>query len=103
MSRLKKNDEVVVVAGKDKGKSGKILEVDRSAQTALVEDINVVKKAVKKTQDNPQGGFVDLERPIHVSNLMLFDGKTKKPTRIGYRILKDGSKERISKKSGEVI
>jgi large subunit ribosomal protein L24 len=103
MLRIKKDDQVVVIAGKDKGKTGKVLEVIQASNRVVVEHINVTKKAQRKSQKNPQGGSVDLEMPIHASNVMLIDKKSNKPTRIGASILKDGTKVRIAKKSGEVI
>ena len=103
MLHIRKNDQVYVIAGKDKGKTGKVIKILGSEQRVVVETINVVKKAMRKSQKNPQGGFVSVERPIHISNVMLFDKKLNKPTRIGASILKDGSKVRISKKSGEAI
>ncbi len=103
MLNIKKNDQIVVIAGKDKGKTGKVLMVFRKQNRVLVEHINVVKKAQRRTQENQTGGFVDIEMPIHRSNIALIDKKTNKPTRFGASILKDGTKVRISKKSGEVI
>ena len=103
MLRIKKNDRVMVIAGKDRGKIGKILQVFPANDRVLVETINKVKKAQRKTQQNQQGGFVDIEAPIHISNVMLVDKKTNRPTRFKVSILKDGTKVRISKKSGEVI
>lgn len=103
MLRIKKNDQVMVIAGKDKGKTGKVLQVLLEQQRAVVEHINLVKKAQRKTQQNQQGGFVNIEAPIHMSNIMLVDKKTNKPTRFGVSILKDGSRVRVSKKSKEVI
>ena len=103
MLSLKKNDQVVVVAGKDKGKTGKVLKIFRAQNRVLVEHINLAKKSQRKTQENQTGGFIEIEMPIHRSNVMLIDKKTNKPTRFGISILKDGSKVRISKKSGEVI
>lgn len=103
MLSIKKNDQVMVLAGKDKGKTGKVLEVFIKERRVLVETINKAKKAKRPTQENPKGGFVEIERPIHVSNVALIDKKTNKPTRIGMKVLKDGSKVRVSKKSGEVI
>ena len=103
MLTIKKNDKVIVVTGKDKGKSGKVLRVFPKADRVLVEGINKFKKAKRKTQQDQQGGFVELEMPIHRSNVMLVDKKTNKPTRFGVSILKDGTKVRISKKSGEAI
>ena len=102
MLRIKKNDKVIVIAGKDRGKTGKVLEVFPSAERVLVESINKVKKAQRKTQQNPQGGLVDIEAPIHISNVMLIDKKNK-PTRFKASILKDGTKVRVSKNSGEAI
>ncbi|HLF17491.1 MAG TPA: 50S ribosomal protein L24 [Candidatus Omnitrophota bacterium] len=103
MYRIRKDDLVYVVVGKDKGKTGKVLHVYPKLQRALVESINVVKKAMRRTQDNQKGGFVEIEMPIHISNLMLADKKTNKPVRLGAKFDKSGSKERISRKSGEVI
>ncbi len=103
MLGLKKNDQVYVIAGKDKGKQGKILYVLPKQNKAIVENINMVKKARRRTQQDQEGGFIEIERPIHLSNLMLVDKKTNKPTRFRTSILKDGSKVRISVKSGEVI
>ena len=103
MLGIKKNDQIVVIAGKDKGKTGKVLKVFPAQNRFIVEHINLIKKSQRKTQDNQQGGFIEIEMPIHRSNIMLIDKKTNKPTRFGSSILKDGSKVRISKKSGEVI
>lgn len=103
MLRIKKNDQVAIVAGKDKGKSGKVLKIYPDKKRALVENINMIKKAQRRTQENQQGGFIEIEMPIHLSNIMLIDKKTKKPTRFGVSVQKDGKKVRISKKSGDVI
>ena len=103
MLKIKKEDQVVIIAGKDKGKTGKVLEVLPRENRIVVEHINIMKKAQRRTQKNQQGGFVEIEVPLHISNVMLLDQKTNKPTRFGISILKDGSKVRISKKSGEVI
>jgi len=103
MLRIKKEDTVQVMTGKDKGKTGKVIKVFPTKDQLIVENVNLVKKAVKKSEQYPQGGFVEIEKPLHVSNVMLLDPKTNKPTRFGVKILKDGKKVRISKKSGEVI
>ncbi len=103
MLSIKKNDIVYVIAGKDKGKTGKVLRVFPKKNRVIVENINIVKKARRRTQQDQQGGWVEIEAPIHISNVMLLDKKTNKPTRFGVSILKDGTKVRISKKSGEVI
>jgi large subunit ribosomal protein L24 len=103
MLTIKKDDVVKILAGKDKGKTGKVIGVHPETNRVIVEKINIVKKAQRKSQANPQGGLIDIEAPIHRSNVMLIDKKTNKPTRFGVRVLKDGSKTRISKKSGEEI
>lgn len=103
MLRIKKNDKVVLVAGKDKGKSGKVLKVFPKENKVLIEKLNLVKKAKRKTQQDQQGGFIEIEMPVHISNVMLVDKKSNKPTRFGAKILKDGTKVRVSKKTGEVI
>ena len=103
MLNIKKNDQVVVIAGKDKGKTGKVFKVFLKRDRVIVEHINLSKKAQRRTQENQQGGFIEIEMPIHRSNVMLVDKKTNRATRIGASILKDGTKVRIAKKSGEVI
>ena len=100
---IKKGDTVYVNAGEDKGKTGRVLKVLISKNRAVVEGINMVTKATKPNAKNPQGGLVNMEAPIHVSNLQLLDPKSGKPTRVGYKVNEDGKKVRISKKSGEEI
>ena len=100
---VKKGDLVMVIAGDDKGKQGRILEVQIEKQRAIVEGVNLVSKHTKPNAKNPQGGIVKKEAPIHVSNLMLIDS-TGKPSRIGRRIdPKTNKKVRYSKKTGEEI
>ena len=105
MSKLhiKKNDTVVVLAGQDKGKTGKVLKVLVDENRALVEGVNMVSKSTKPSAKNPQGGIVKQEAPIHISNLSLVDPKRGKPTRVGIKVAEDGKKVRIAKKSGEEI
>ncbi len=103
MLRIRKDDKVIVIAGKDKGKTGKVIGVFPKTDRVLVENINIVKKARRKTQKNPQGGIVPIEIPLHISNVMLLDNDKNKPTRIGISFLTDGTKVRIAKKSGEPI
>lgn len=105
MSKLhiKKNDTVVVLAGQDKGKTGKVLKVLVDENLALVEGVNMVSKSTKPSAKNPQGGIVKQEAPIHISNLSLVDPKSGKPTRVGIKVTEDGKKVRIAKKSGEEI
>ena len=105
MSKLhiKKGDEVIVLAGDDKGRKGKVLKVLVTKQRALVEGVNMVSKSMKPSAKNPQGGIVKQEAPIHVSNLSLIDPKSGKATRVGMKKTDDGKKVRVAKKSGEVI
>ena len=103
MLRIRKDDQVLVTVGKDKGKTGKVVRVLPKANTAVVENINVVKKSVKKSDTYPQGGYIELEKPIALANLMLVDKKGNKPTRFTAKVLKDGGKVRIAKASGETI
>lgn len=99
--KIKKNDKVKVIAGKEKGKEGKVLVVDRANNKVIVEGVNMVKKHVKPGAQNPQGGIITKEAPIDASNVMyVYQGK---PTRIGYSIAKDGTKQRVAKATGEVI
>ena len=103
MLRIRRDDKVLVISGKEKGKTGKVVKVFPKEQRAIVEAVNVIKKSVRKSDAYPQGGFVELEKPIHLSKLMLVDSKTSKPTRISAKILKDGSKVRVSKETGEIV
>ena len=99
---IKKGDTVYVNAGNDKGKTGKVLEVIRSKDRAIVEGINMVSKHTKPNAKNPQGGIVKQEAGVHISNLQLVDPAKGGPTRIGFKFV-DGKKIRYSKKSGEEI
>lgn len=98
---IKKGDKVVVMAGADEGKEGVVLEVFPDKYRAIVENVNIVKKHLKPTNDNP-GGIQEMAAPIHLSNLMLVDPKTGEPTRIGRKEI-EGKLVRYSKKSGEII
>lgn len=100
---IKKEDTVIVISGKDKGKKGRVLQAYPKKDKVLVEGINMVKKHVRPNPKNQQGGIVNQEAPIHVSNVMLVDPKTGEPTRVGYKFLENGKKVRVAKKSGEVI
>jgi len=99
---VKKGDKVKVLTGKDNGKEGTILEVFPKNDRVLVEGINMIHKHAKPSQDNPQGGILNQEAPIHVSNVMVIDPKSGEPTRVGYEV-RDGKKVRIAKKSGEPL
>lgn len=99
---IRKDDNVIVLAGKDKGKKGKVLKVLKAEQRAIVEGLNMVKKSQKPSAKNPQGGIVEQEAPIHISNLSLIDPKSGKATRVS--IKHEGKNViRIAKKSGEEI
>ena len=100
---IKKGDTVIVLAGEDKGKTGKVLKVEREKMRAIVEGVNIVTKSAKPSAKNPQGGFVKVEAPIHISNLSLIDPKSGEATRIAIKVKEDGKKVRIAKKSGEEI
>ena len=99
---IKKGDTVIVNAGNDKGKTGKVLEVITSKDRAIVEGVNMVSKHTKPNAKHPQGGIIKQEAGIHVSNLQLVDPKTGAATRVGHKIV-DGKKVRFAKKSGEEI
>jgi len=100
-SPIKKGDVVLVIAGADKGKKGNVVEVIRDKQRVIVEDVNIVKKHRKPTQNEP-GGIIEMPAPIHISNVQLLDPKSGEPTRIGRKLV-DGKLVRFSKKSGEII
>jgi large subunit ribosomal protein L24 len=100
---VKKEDTVIVISGKDKGKKGRVIVAYPRENKVLVEGVNLVKKHTKPSPKNPQGGIITQEAPIHASNVMLVDPKTGEPTRIGYKVLDNGKKVRVAKKSGEVI
>jgi large subunit ribosomal protein L24 len=101
---IRTGDKVTVIAGNEKGKSGIVTKINREKQRATIEGLNLVTKAVKPSNENPEGGFIRKEAGIHISNLMLVDPKTGKPTRIGRKIdAKTGKLVRYAKKSGEII
>lgn len=101
--RLKKGDTVMVRAGKYKGKTGKIVATHPADNKVTVEGINIVKKAMKPSKTRPQGGIVEITKPMFVGKVGIVDATTKKPTRIGYQVKADGSKVRIAKASGKEI
>jgi large subunit ribosomal protein L24 len=100
---IKKDDKVKIIAGKDKGKIGKVLKVDRKKGGILVEKINIVKRHSKPTQQNRQGGIVEKEMPIQWSNVMVMCGKCVKPARVKIQRLEDGKKIRACVKCGEAL
>lgn len=101
--RIKKNDTVTVTAGKDRGKSGKVLRVVSKKDALIVEKLNMVKRHMKPSQQSRQGGILEKEAPIHISNVMLVCSKCSDPTRVGYRILEDNRKVRYCKKCNEIL
>jgi large subunit ribosomal protein L24 len=98
-----KNDTVKILSGKYRGKIGKVLKVFPEENRVIVEGVNIIKKHTRPSQKNPQGGIVEKEAPIHVSNVIVIDPKTNEPTRVGYKYLEDKTKVRYSKKSGEML
>ena len=98
-----KNDMVKILSGKYSGKTGKVLKVLPDENRLIVEGVNIIKKHTKPSQSNQQGGIIEKESSIHVSNVMVIDPKTNEATRVGYKFLEDGKKVRISKKSGEML
>ena len=101
-AKIKKGDKVVVITGKDKGKTGEVLRILVDENRALVQGINMVKRHTKPSAAG-QGGVVSKEASIHLSNVALADPKTGKATRVGFKVEKDGKKVRIAKRSGEVV
>jgi large subunit ribosomal protein L24 len=103
--RIKKGDLVYVLSGKEKGKTGKILEIDHEKQRAVVEKLMIVKRHYKRGRNPaaPEGGIVEKNGSIHVSNLALIDPESKKPTRIGTKVLENGKRVRVAKRSGAQI
>lgn len=100
--KIRTNDKVKIIAGKDKGKTGKVLRVYRDGQKVMVEGINIVKKHVKPGGANKEGGIVSIEKPVNISNVMFVDPKTNEPTKLGYKVI-EGKKYRLNRKTGDVI
>ena len=102
MQKIRKGDKVVVLAGKDKGRSGEVLTVSPKDNKATVRGINMIVRHQRQTQSQ-EGGLIRKEAPIHLSNIAVADPKDGKPTRVGFQIQADGKKVRVAKRSGEVI
>ena len=102
MQKIRKGDKVVVLSGKDKGRTGEVLRVMPKDDKAVVRGINLVRRHQRQTQSQ-EGGIITKEAPIHLSNIALVDPKDGKPTRVGFRVEADGTKVRVAKRSGEVI
>ncbi|MCR4336580.1 MAG: 50S ribosomal protein L24 [Candidatus Omnitrophica bacterium] len=104
MLRIKRDDKVIVMVGKDKGKTGKVIKVFPQDNRVLVEKINLVRKSRRRrSQQDQQAGIIEVEAPLHISNVMLVDRKSNRPTRFRASVLKDGSKIRLAKESGEAL
>ncbi|PYO58381.1 MAG: 50S ribosomal protein L24 [Candidatus Rokuibacteriota bacterium] len=103
IAHVRKGDTVMVVAGKERGKRGRVLRVIPEKNRVVVERVNMIKKHQRPTQRIRQGGIIEREGPIHLSNVMLLDPTSGKPTRVGMRALSDGKKARVARKSGEII
>lgn len=101
--KIHKNDTVLIIAGKDKGKKGKVRKSLPSKDSVIVEGLNLVKRHSKTRGKARQAGIIELEAPVHVSNVMLICNKCNKPARIGYRLLEDGKKARYCRKCSEII
>ena len=103
IAHVRKGDTVIVVAGKERGKKGKVLRVIPEKGRVVVERINLIKKHQKPTQKVRQGGIIEREGSIHLSNVMLIDPASDKPTRVGMKALSDGKKVRVARRSGEML
>ena len=102
-SKIRKGDTVVVISGRERGKTGKVLSIDLRAGKVVVEKLNIIKRHTKPNQKAKQGGILEKEAPLQISNIMFFCPVTRKPTRMGIRVLEDGRRVRFSKKSNETV
>ena len=101
--KIRKGDTVMVISGDDKGKTGRVLSVDEAKNRVIVEKVNFVKRHTKARGQAKQGGILEKEAPIHLSNVMLYDPKAGRGVRVGVRVGKDGSRERISRATGDTL
>ncbi len=101
--RIKRGDLVMVIAGREKGKTGRVKKVYRDKNKVVIEGLNIVRKHVRPSEKYPQGGIIEMEAPIHVSNVLLYCSKCGKGVRVGVKFLEDGSKVRVCRKCGEVL
>ena len=101
--KIRKGDMVQVISGDDRGKTGRVLSVDSDKMRVVVEKVNFVKRHTKARRQGVQGGILEKEAPLHLSNVMLYDAKAGRGTRIGIRVLADGTRERVSRASGETL
>jgi len=100
---VRKGDTAIVIAGNDKGQKGKVLEVLRAKNRAIIEGVNMITKHVKPSANNPEGGIEKTEAPIHISNIMVVDPSSGEPTKVGRKVNDQGKLQRFSKKTGELI
>lgn len=101
--KIRKGDTVMVIAGDDKGKTGRVLSVDETKSRVIVEKVNFVKRHTRARSRNQQSGIIEKEAPLHISNVMLYDPKAGRGVRVGVRLTKDGKRERISRATGDAI
>jgi large subunit ribosomal protein L24 len=101
--KIRKGDTVMVIAGDDKGKTGRVLSVDEVKRRVIVEKVNFVKRHTRARSQTQQGGILEKEAPVHLSNVMLFDPKAGKGVRVGVRFTKDGKRERVSRATGDTL
>jgi len=101
-AKIKKGDKVVVITGRDKGRSGEVVQVMPAEERAIVRGVNMVKRHQRQTMQQ-EGGIISKEAPINLSNIAIADPKDGQPTRVGFKVLEDGKKVRVAKRSGEVI
>jgi large subunit ribosomal protein L24 len=102
-AKIKKGDKVVILSGKDKGKHGEVTKAMPKEGKVVVGGVNMMTRHKKPSQTNPQGGLERIEAPLHISKVAIEDPKTGKPTRVGFKVLEDGRKVRVAKRSGELI
>ena len=101
--KIRKGDTVMVIAGDDKGKTGRVLSVDETKRRVIIEKVNFVKRHTKARSQTQQGGILEKEAPVHLSNVMLYDPKAGKGVRVGVRFSKDGKRERVSRATGDTL
>ena len=101
--KIRKGDIVMVIAGDDKGKTGRVLAVDAEKQRVVVERVNFVKRHTKARKQGVQSGIIEKEAPLHLSNVLIYDAKSGRGTRVGVRVLPNGRRERVSRASGETL
>jgi large subunit ribosomal protein L24 len=101
--KIKKNDTVVILKGKERGKRGKVLKIYPEKSSVIVESINMMKKHMRRTRDNPKGGIISRENPVKIPNVMLVCPRCSKPTRVGFMLLADNTKKRMCRKCKEIL